>query len=221
MEITPIAIFHSPVQEKFGLPRQAGLAESLRGNILLEPDFRTPEALRGLEEFDYLWLIWEFHLNREKASEGLTVRPPRLGGNERVGVFASRSPYRPNRLGLSSVRIASVDAARGEIQVLGADLADGTPIYDIKPYVAYADSHPGVRSGFVDGKPWKPLQVSLPREFFPCFSPDSIDGLFEILAQDPRPQYQDAPERIYGLLFEGRNVKFRVADGMLTVVGVE
>ncbi len=221
MEITPIAIFHSPVQEKFGLPRQAGLAESLRGTIVLEPDFRTQEALRGLEEFDYLWLIWEFHLNREKASEGLTVRPPRLGGNERVGVFASRSPYRPNRLGLSSVRIASVDAARGEIQVLGADLADGTPIYDIKPYVAYADSHPGVRSGFVDGKPWKPLQVSLPREFFPCFSPDSIDGLFEILAQDPRPQYQDAPERIYGLLFEGRNVKFRVADGMLTVVGVE
>ena len=221
MEITPIAIFHSPVQEKFGLPRQAGLAESLRGTIVLEPDFRTPEALRGLEEFDYLWLIWEFHLNREKASEGLTVRPPRLGGNERVGVFASRSPYRPNRLGLSSVRIASVDAARGEIQVLGADLADGTPIYDIKPYVAYADSHPGVRSGFVDGKPWKLLQVSLPREFFPCFSPDSIDGLFEILAQDPRPQYQDAPERIYGLLFEGRNVKFRVADGMLTVVGVE
>ena len=221
MDITPVAIFHSSVKEKFGLPRQAGLAASLRGTVVLEPEYRTPEALRGLEGFDFLWLIWEFHLNREKASEGLTVRPPRLGGNERVGVFASRSPYRPNRLGLSSVRIESIDAAKGEIVVLGADLADGTPIYDIKPYVAYADSHPGVRSGFVDGKEWKPLQVVLPKEFFPCFAPSAIDGLFEILAQDPRPQYQDDPERIYGLLYGDRNVKFRVADGVLTVVDVE
>jgi len=119
------------------------------------------------------------------------------------------------------VRIASVDASAGEIHVLGADLADGTPIYDIKPYVTYADSHPGARSGFVDGREWKPLQVSLPREFFPCFTPEGIDGLFEILAQDPRPQYQDDPERTYGLLYEGRNVKFRVADGVVTVVGVD
>ena len=221
MEINPVAIFHSPLSEKFGLPRQAGLAESLRGTVTLEPAFRSPDALRGLEDFDYLWLIWDFHLNREDAGGGLTVRPPRLGGNARVGVFASRSPYRPNRLGLSSVRIESVDADRGEIHVLGADLADGTPIYDIKPYVAYADCHPGARSGFVDGKPWQPLQVVLPRAFFPCFTPDSIDGLFEVLSQDPRPQYQDAPERIYGLLYEGRNVKFRVRDGILTVVGVE
>lgn len=221
MDITPVAIFHSSVKEKFGLPRQAGLAASLRGTVVLEPEYRTPEALRGLEGFDFLWLIWEFHLNREKASEGLTVRPPRLGGNERVGVFASRSPYRPNRLGLSSVRIESIDASKGEIVVLGADLADGTPIYDIKPYVAYADCHPGVRSGFVDGKEWKPLQVVLPKEFFPCFAPSAIDGLFEILAQDPRPQYQDDPERIYGLLYGDRNVKFRVADGVLTVVDVE
>lgn len=221
MDITPVAIFHSSVKEKFGLPRQAGLAASLRGTVVLEPEYRTPEALRGLEGFDFLWLIWEFHLNREKASEGLTVRPPRLGGNERVGVFASRSPYRPNRLGLSSVRIESIDASKGEIVVLGADLADGTPIYDIKPYVAYADCHPGVRSGFVDGKEWKPLQVVLPKEFFPCFTPSAIDGLFEILAQDPRPQYQDDPERIYGLLYGDRNVKFRVADGVLTVVDVE
>lgn len=221
MEIKPIAFFRSPLPEKFGLPRQAGLAGSLQGTVVLEPEYRSPDALRGLEGFDYLWLIWDFHLNRETASEGLTVRPPRLGGNERIGVFASRSPYRPNRLGLSSVRIESVDAARGEIHVLGADLADGTPIYDIKPYVAYADSHPGARSGFVDGKEWKPLQVSLPREFFPCFTPDAIDGLFEILAQDPRPQYQDDPERVYGLLFEGRNVRFRVVDGVVTVVGVD
>ena len=221
MTIFPVATFHSPLPEKFGLPRQAGLAESLRGTVLLEPAFRTPEALRGLDGFDYLWLIWGFHLNKETASEGLTVRPPRLGGNERVGVFASRSPYRPNPLGLSSVRIERVDAAAGEIHVLGADLADGTPIYDIKPYVEYADSHRGVRSGFVDGKAWKPLEVRLPRETFHNLDSDSIDGLLEILAQDPRPQYQDDPERIYGLLYEGRNIKFRVADGILTVVAVE
>lgn len=221
MELTAVAHFRSPLPEKFGLPRQAGVVSSLRGTVVLEPDFRTPEALRGLEDFDYLWLIWGFHLNREKSSAGLTVRPPRLGGNERVGVFASRSPYRPNPLGLSSVQIESVDAEHGEIHVLGADLADGTPIYDIKPYVAYADSHPGVRSGFVDGREWKPLQVVLPRAFFPCFSPGEIDALFELLAQDPRPRYQDDPARTYGLLFAGRNVRFRVEDGTLTVVGVE
>ena len=221
MNIKPIAIFHSPLPEKFGLPRQAGLAESLHGTVVLEPEFRTPEALRGLDGFDYLWLIWGFHLNKETASEGLTVRPPRLGGNERVGVFASRSPYRPNPQGLSSVRIERVDAAAGEIHVLGADLADGTPIYDIKPYVEYADSHKGVRSGFVDDKAWKPLEVRLPRETFHKLDPDTIDGLLEILAQDPRPQYQEDPERIYGLLYEGRNIKFRVADGILTVVAVE
>ena len=221
MEIKPVAYFSAPLSEKFGLPRQAGVAGSLRGTVVLTPEYRHPDALRGLEDFDYLWLIWEFHLNRETSGDSLTVRPPRLGGNERVGVFASRAPYRPNRLGLSSVQIESVDAAAGEIHVLGADLADGTPIYDIKPYVAYADSHPGVRSGFVDGHKWKPLQVELPKEFFPYFSPDNIDGLFEVLAQDPRPQYQDDPERIYGLLYEGRNIKFKVADGVLTVVAVE
>ena len=220
MEIKPVAYFRAPLSEKFGLPRQAGVAGSLRGTIVLTPEYRHPDALRGLEEFDYLWLIWEFHLNRETASEGLTVRPPRLGGNERVGVFASRAPYRPNRLGLSSVRIASVDAAKGEIHVLGADLADGTPIYDIKPYVAYADSHPGVRSGFVDGREWKPLQVEFPREAYHRFSSEELDALGEILAQDPRPRYQDDPERIYGLLFGDRNIRFRVADGVLTVVDV-
>lgn len=189
--------------------------------MVLEPEFRSPEALRGLEGFDYLWLIWGFHLNRETASGGLTVRPPRLGGNERVGVFASRSPYRPNPLGLSSVRIERVDAAAGEIHVLGADLADGTPIYDIKPYVEYADSHRGVRSGFVDEHAWQRLEVVLPRETFRQLDPDTVDGLLEILAQDPRPQYQDDPERIYGLQYGDRNVKFKVSDGILTVVAVE
>lgn len=221
MEIKPVAIFRSPLTEKFGLPRQAGLAESLRGTVVLEPDFRAPEALRGLDGFDYLWLIWGFHLNRETAAGSLTVRPPRLGGDERVGVFASRSPYRPNPLGLSSVRIEKVDPAAGEISVLGADLADGTPIYDIKPYVSYADSHPGARSGFVDDRPWRPLEVVLPREAYHRLEPSDLDALTEILAQDPRPQYQDDPERIYGLLFGGRNVRFRVAGSTLTVIGID
>ena len=221
MIIEPVAIFHSPLPEKFGLPRQAGLAESLRGTVVLEPAFRAPEALRGLEGFDYLWLIWGFHLNKETASAGLTVRPPRLGGNERVGVFASRSPYRPNPLGLSSVRIETIDAAAGEIHVLGADLADGTPIYDIKPYVEYADSHPGVHSGFVDDTAWRPLEVVLPREAYHRLEPAELDTLTELLAQDPRPQYQDDPERIYGLLFGDRNIRFRVEGGTLTVVGIE
>ncbi len=221
MNLKLVATFHAPLTEKFGLPRQSGLADSLRGTVVLEPEFRSPEALRGLEGFDYLWLIWGFHLNREMASGGLTVRPPRLGGNERVGVFASRSPYRPNPLGLSSVRIERVDAAAGEIHVLGADLADGTPIYDIKPYVEYADSHRGVRSGFVDEHAWQRLEVVLPRETFRQLDPDTVDGLLEILAQDPRPQYQDDPERIYGLQYGDRNVKFKVSGGILTVVAVE
>ena len=221
MEIKPVAIFRAPLPEKFGLPRQAGLAESLQGTVVLEPEFRSPEALRGLDGFDYLWLIWGFHLNKETVSESLTVRPPRLGGNERVGVFASRSPYRPNPLGLSSVRIERVDAAAGEIHVLGADLADGTPIYDIKPYVEYADSHRGVRSGFVDDHAWQRLEVVLPRETFHKLDPDTIDGLLEILAQDPRPQYQDDPEREYGLTYDGKNVHFRVADGKLTVTRID
>jgi len=221
MNLKLVATFHAPLTEKFGLPRQSGLADSLRGTVVLEPEFRSPEALRGLEGFDYLWLIWGFHLNRETASGGLTVRPPRLGGNERVGVFASRSPYRPNPLGLSSVRIERVDAAAGEIHVLGADLADGTPIYDIKPYVEYADSHRGVRSGFVDEHAWQRLKVVLPRETFRQLDPDTVDGLLEILAQDPRPQYQDDPERIYGLQYGDRNIRFKVSGGILTVVAVE
>ncbi len=220
MKLKTVAIFRAPLPEKFGIPRQSGLAGSLRGTVVLEPPYRSADALRGLDGFDWIWLLWGFHLNKEEASEGLTVRPPRLGGNERVGVFASRSPYRPNPLGLSSVRIESVDAEKGEIHVLGADLADGTPIYDIKPYVEFADSHPKVRSGFVDDHEWKPLEVVLPRTVFPELSPESVDGLLEILAQDPRPQYQDDPERVYGLIYEGLDVRFQVKDGVCTVVEV-
>ena len=221
MELKTVAVFRAPLPEKFGIPRQAGLAGSLRGTVVLEPPYRSPDALRGLDGFDWVWLLWGFHLNREDVPDGLTVRPPRLGGNERVGVFASRSPYRPNPLGLSSVRIESIDLEKGEIHVLGADLADGTPIYDIKPYVEYADSHPGARSGFVDDHEWKPLEVRLPKSVFQALSADSVDGLLEILSQDPRPSYQDDPKRIYGLLYEGRNVRFRVSDGVLTVLEIE
>ena len=210
MELKTVAVFRAPLPEKFGIPRQAGLAGSLRGIVVLEPPYRSPDGL-----------LWGFHLNREDVPDGLTVRPPRLGGNERVGVFASRSPYRPNPLGLSSVRIESIDLEKGEIHVFGADLADGTPIYDIKPYVEYADSHPGARSGFVDDHEWKPLEVRLPKSVFQALSADSVDGLLEILSQDPRPSYQDDPERIYGLLYEGRNVRFRVSDGVLTVLEIE
>ena len=162
MEIRPIAFFKSPVEGKFGVPRQSGVAPDLRGEVRLVAPYDNPDALRGLEGFDFIWLIWEFSLNGPSAN--LTVRPPRLGGNERVGVFASRSPFRPNPLGLSCVRIDSIDADKGIIHVLGADLADGTPVYDIKPYVAYADCIPDAVSGFAAEAPGKKLDVFIPEE---------------------------------------------------------
>lgn len=169
MEIKPVAYFRSPVKEKFGLPRQAGLAPDLIGHIIMEPEFNAPEALRGLEGFGYLWLLWGFNLNRT-ASHGVTVRPPRLGGNERIGVFASRSPFRPNPIGLSSVKIEGIKD--GIITVSGADLADGSPIYDIKPYIPYTDSHPDAKDGFVHERAWNPLEVTFRRILrvggFPC-----------------------------------------------------
>lgn len=219
MEIKPIAYFHSPLTEKFGIPRQSGVVPELEGYVELVPELRGSDALRGLEGFEYLWLIWGFDRNRDGAGS-LTVRPPRLGGNRRIGVFASRSPYRPNPIGLSSVRTASVDQAAGIISVLGADLADGTPIYDIKPYVAYCDSHEGARSGFVDGSGWKELDVIFPEKLKEAFSPSEADALAGILSQDPRPHYQDEPERIYGLSFAGRNVKFSVDGGELRVLDI-
>lgn len=222
MEIKPVASFRSPLKEKFGIPRQAGLAPTLTGEVVLEAPFRSPDAIRGLEGFDYIWLIWGFSLNKTgEETVNLTVRPPRLGGNERMGVFASRSPFRPNGLGLSSVKVESVDATNGIIKVSGADLADGTPIFDIKPYVEYADSHEGIRSGFVDESSWKGLDVVIPESVAVFFSKEEIQALKEILSQDPRPQYHDNPERSYGLLFGSRNVKFNVRDNTLTVVSAE
>lgn len=217
-EIKPIAFFHSPFTSKFGIPRQSGLVDGLRGRIVFEPEYNNVEALRGLEDFDYVWLIWGFSANEGKKVNP-TVRPPRLGGNERVGVFASRSPFRPNGLGLSSVKIAVV--GNGWVDVEGADLMDGTPIYDMKPYVVYADSHPDARSGFTDSRAWQRLDVSVPAEFERLFTSDELQSLCGALSLDPRPHYHDDPDRVYGMPFAGRDVRFRVSDGRAVVVGVE
>ena len=221
MTIEPIAYFQSPLTSKFGIPRQSGVVPALPGRIVFTPKYRHAEAVRGLQDFDYLWLIWEFSANSNSAASHLTVRPPRLGGNERVGVFASRSPFRPNGLGLSCVRIDKVDFTSSEapvIHVLGADLMDGTPIYDVKPYIAYTDAYPSARSGFVDQRSWQPLQVEIPDTVACQFSADELLALRELLAQDPRPHYHDDPNRQYGMPYAGRDIKFRVGNGKVTVV---
>lgn len=223
MQIEPIAYFRSPFATKFGVPKQSGLVENLVGTIEFVPQHRNVDALRGMEDFDYLWLIWEFSANRHAATSPV-VRPPLLGGNRKVGVFASRSPFRPNRLGLSSVRISEIeiDATRGPlIHVLGADLMDGTPIYDIKPYVVYADSHPEARSGFVDKNAIRWLEVVVPDAVASRYSSDELAALRKVSSLDPRPHYQDNPEKVYGMMYAGKNVKFRVEGDVLTVVEVE
>lgn len=228
MNIEPIAYFHSPLTSKFGIPRQAGIVRELRGQIVFESAYRNAEALRGLEAFDYLWLIWGFSANRsggveecrsgDKSSFRATVRPPLLGGNERRGVWATRSPFRPNNLGLSSVRIERIED--GVIHVLGADLMDGTPIFDIKPYLEYVDSHTGVRSGFVDERKWQRLEVVMADELLAQFTKNDQQALLSLLAEDPRPQYHDDAQRVYGLPFAGRDVRFRVDGQRLEVVEV-
>lgn len=223
MQIEPIAYFRSPFATKFGVPKQSGLVENLMGTIEFVPQHRNVDALRGMEEFDYLWLIWEFSANRHAATSPV-VRPPLLGGNRKVGVFASRSPFRPNRLGLSSVRISEIelDTTRGPlIHVLGADLMDGTPIYDIKPYVVYADSHPEARSGFVDKNAIRWLEVVVPDAVASRYSSDELATLRKVLSLDPRPHYQDNPEKVYGMIYAGKDVKFRVEGDVLTVMEVE
>lgn len=223
MQIEPIAYFRSPFATKFGVPKQSGLVENLMGTIEFVPQYRNADALRGMEDFDYLWLIWEFSANRHAATSPV-VRPPLLGGNRKVGVFASRSPFRPNRLGLSSVRISEIeiDTTRGPlILVLGADLMDGTPIYDIKPYVVYADSHPEACSGFVDKNAIRWLEVVVPDAVASRYSSDELAALRKVLSLDPRPHYQDNPEKVYGMMYAGKDVKFRVEGDVLTVVEVE
>lgn len=226
MNIQPIAHFHSPLTSKFGIPKQSGIVDILEGTIVFEKQYRNPDALRGIESFDYLWLIWEFSANKHEATS-LMVRPPRLGGNEKVGVFASRSPFRPNSLGLSSVKLKSVEwnSAHGPVlHVLGADLMDGTPIYDIKPYITYADSHQDARSGFVDTHSWARLEVDIKPEDIlrlkneHAFTDSDIEQLIKVLEEDPRPQYQTNPEKVYGMPFKGADIHFKVSEGKVHLI---
>lgn len=220
MTISPIAHFHSPFATKFGVPKQSGMVPELAGRVVFVPRWRDANLLRGLEGFDYVWLLWQFSANRH-AARGPVVRPPVLGGNVRMGVLATRSPYRPNALGLSSVRLVRVepDTADGPVlHVQGADLMDGTPIFDIKPYVEFADSHPGVRSGFATPATERRLRVELPEAVAAQFAPADREALRHTLALDPRPQYQDDPQKVYGMVFAGRDVHFTIADGVAHVL---
>ncbi len=226
MEIFPIATIHTEFPEKFGIPRQSGLADNLQARVVFNPEFRNPDAIRGLEGFSHIWLIWEFSAN-PRSNDGWqpTVRPPRLGGNEHMGVFATRSPFRPNPLGLSCVELDRIgfDEKDGPvIYVKGADLMDGTPIYDIKPYVKYADSRPHAVCGYVDTLPERALKVVLPSHLSEIIRDKKIiPALTEVLSLDPRPSYHDDSQRIYGLSFAGYNVRFTVERKVLTVVEIK
>ncbi len=216
-----IARIHSDFPDKFGIPRQSGLT-SLASRIVFEPEFRDPNALRGIEGWSHLWILWIFS-EAVRPGWSPTVRPPRLGGNERVGVFATRSPFRPNNIGLSSVKLERVEHTENEGDVLivsGADLMDGTPIIDIKPYVPYADAHPEASGGFAAEKFGKKLKVVFPEELLSRVEPGKREGLKDLLAEDPRPAVQDDPERVYGMRFSDVEIKFVVSDGVLTVVDV-
>lgn len=218
-----IARIFNDFTTKFGIPRQSGLVESLLSEVVFEPAYRSPEALRGIDGFSHLWLIWGFsETEREKWSP--TVRPPRLGGNRRMGVFATRSPFRPNNIGLSSVKLIDIkhDEALGDILVVGgADLMNGTPIYDIKPYLTTTDCHPEAKNGFVAQNPQRFLNVKIPDEMTKSLPPEKIKTLIDIIAQDPRPAYQCDNDRIYGFFFGGNQIKFKVTDGIAEVQSVE
>ena len=222
VSIRPIAHLRCDLPEKFGIPRQAGIVEALEGLVVFEPEYREPEALRGLEGFSHIWLIWQFS---KAVREGWspTVRPPRLGGNTRMGVFATRSPFRPNALGLSCVRLLGIEqtAAEGTVlRVAGADLMDGTPIFDVKPYLPYADSHPEASGGFAPDS-GDTLRVNYAPGTLDKIPEGKREALTGILSNDPRPRYQADPERVYGLSFAGKQVKFRVDGETLTVIKVE
>lgn len=216
-----IARIHTDFQTKFGIPRQSGLVSSLQGRILFEPEYQNVDAVRGLEGYEYIWLIWQF--SEAILEEWLpTVRPPRLGGNKRMGVFATRSPFRPNPLGLSSVKLDRVDLTDDQGPVLyvsGVDMMDGTPIYDIKPYISL-DCHPGAAAGFSDDIAENELQIIFPDNLLNLIDEEKRDSLIKVLAHDPRPSYQDDPERIYGIVFAGKDVHFKVNNGLLTVIDV-
>ena len=217
-----IARIRNDFTSKFGIPRQSGLAPSARARIVFEPAYRSADALRGLEDFSHLWLIWEFS-QAKRDTWSPTVRPPRLGGNRRMGVFATRSPFRPNPIGLSCVRLEEIvwQGENGpELIVSGADLMNGTPIFDIKPYLPYADCRPDAKGGFADGAWERELKVDFPEEMMNRVPPDKRQALVEILRQDPRPSYQNDPDRVYGLAYGGVDVRFSVREGCLTVVEI-
>ncbi len=215
----PIARIHTDFSTKFGVPRQSGLVEALEAEIIFEPPYREPAALRGLEGFSHLWLVWVFHQAAGRPWSP-TVRPPRLGGNRRMGVFATRSPFRPNPVGLSAVKLAGIEAAGPSgpvLRVRGADLVDGTPILDIKPYLPYADCIPEASGGFAPQPALAPLTVEIPPALLERVPPERREALEAVLAQDPRPRYQADPERIYGFTFAGLEVRFTVEGEWLTV----
>ena len=223
-EMEIIARIHTQLPEKFGVPRQSGLVSQLRGEIVFEPAYRNVDAVRGLEGFSHIWLIWQFD-RAVRNTWSPTVRPPRLGGNTRMGVFATRSPFRPNAIGLSAVQLEKVELhpqLGPVLHVLGADLVDGTPIFDIKPYLPYADSYPHSKGGWTDELPEnKTLQVVFPEKLLENIPSQERQGLLGVLASDPRPRYQDDAKRVYGLAFGGYNVKFTVCGEKLTVCAVE
>ena len=223
VEMKVVARIRTDFGGKFGVPRQAGLVEELRGLVVFEPEYRNPDAVRGLEGFSHLWLIWEFSQSVRQGWSP-TVRPPRLGGNARMGVFATRSPYRPSPIGLSSVRLEGIrrDPELGPVlEVSGADLMDGTPILDIKPYLAFTDSHPEASGGFTEESSWPLLQVEFPPELQDRIPEGKRAALRGVLELDPRPAYQEDPERVYGLTFGNQNIRFTVEGGVLTVRAVE
>ena len=223
VDMTVIAHLRGDLPTKFGIPRQSGLVDALQSTVVFVPEFRDPDALRGLEGFSHLWLIWEFSQARRQQWSP-TVRPPRLGGNRRMGVFATRSPFRPSPIGLSCVRLEGVELSSPEgpvLRVSGADLLDGTPILDIKPYLPYADCKPEAVGGFAAVPKGADLAVEFPPELLARVPEGKRTALTGILAQDPRPQYQNDPERIYAMAFAGLEIKFRVAGDVLTVVAVE
>lgn len=218
-EMKIIARIHTPFKTKFGVPRQSGIVEDVRSEIVFEPEYRNFDAVRGLEDYSHIWLVWQFS-EAVRDTWSPTVRPPRLGGNVRVGVFATRSPFRPNAIGLSSLRLERVELSpeRGPVlHVLGADMTDGTPIFDIKPYIPYADCHPDAAGGFTDRTGFKTLAVSIPKEL----EAGLPEGLRGVLENDPRPRYHDDPERVYGMEYAGFEVKFRVENGVLTVLDMK
>lgn len=222
VSIQVIARMHSDFPTKFGIPRQSGLVEALESTIVFEPEFRNPDALRGIEDFSHLWLIWQFS-QAVRTGWSPTVRPPRLGGNARLGVFATRSPFRPNNLGLSSVRLLGVEhtARFGTVlHVGGADLMDGTPIFDIKPYIPYGDCHPDAVGGFTEQAGEYLLDVKFPEELLSWLPQEKREAALGVLRHDPRPSYQRNPDRVYGLTFAGWDIRFRVRENVLTVVDV-